>query len=45
MYNTFLQQSLSKRHIFSWALISAHGDLSASVSPSSEYDNGILCSH
>lgn len=39
---TFLQQSLSSRHILSWALISAQGDLSASCSPSSEYDNGIF---
>lgn len=40
---TFLQQSLSSRHIFNWALMCAQGDLSASCSPSSEYDNGILC--
>lgn len=38
---TFLQQSLSSKHIFNRARISAHGDLSANCSPSSEYDNGI----
>lgn len=39
---TFLQQSLSSRHILRLARSSAHGDLSASCSPSSEYDIGIL---
>lgn len=42
IFYTFLQQSLSRRHIFSRALSSAHGDVSFNLSPSSEYCIGIL---